>query len=374
MENAPMKTMKMTALVLGVGVAAFAAGCGQGDVDGGGSAHPDERATGEAAVAAPAKPVSDALPAGYVHVPNGVVAHQDCVHEIPNGASVDLDGNVTLGGKLVAHFDACTHPITRGKRPDGVDRDKSSGLDNPPGPSNWIEATWTNAPANDEFISSTSTFKVPAAPSKDNGQIVYLFPSIQGGGGIVQPVLQYGAFSGGTAGTGLNGSGGGLGSNSAWTYASWGVTSSNVYHSTGITVNAGDTLESQMVAWSQSNNFISWEIVATDQTTGGQTWAVVDFADGTSLWNNAQAAVLEAYGITSCSNFPSTGYNEFTYPTLSQSTYGSPWSSKQTTLAPNSAIWTALYYTNGLSSGYAGPACNFDDFVATTSNGTTLQY
>ncbi len=274
-----MKTMKMTALVLGVGVAAFAAGCGQGDVDGGGSAHPDERATGEAAVAAPAKPVSDALPAGYVHVPNGVVAHQDCVHEIPNGASVDLDGNVTLGGKLVAHFDACTHPITRGKRPDGVDRDKSSGLDNPPGPSNWIEATWTNAPANDEFISSTSTFKVPAAPSKDNGQIVYLFPSIQGGGGIVQP---------------------------AWTYASWGVTSSNVYHSTGITVNAGDTLESQMVAWSQSNNFISWEIVATDQTTGGQTWAVVDFADGTSLWNNAQAAVLEAYGLTSCSNFPST--------------------------------------------------------------------
>jgi hypothetical protein len=368
-----MKTMKTTALVFGVGVAALAAGCGQGDV-GSGSTNPDELTARDTSVAATAKPAADALPAGYVHVPNGVVAHQDCVHEIPNGASVDVDGNVTLGGKLVAHYEACGHPITLGRRADGIDRGKSAELSTPPGPSNWIEATWTNAPANDEFVSSTSTFTVPAAPSKDHGQIVYLFPSIQGGGGIVQPVLQYGAYGGGTAGTGLNGAGGSLGSNSAWTYAAWGVTSSNVYHSTGITVNAGDTLESQMVAWSQSNNFISWEIVATDKTTGGSTWAVVDFADGTSLWNNAQAAVLEAYGITSCSDFPSTGYNEFSYPTLSQSTYGSPWTGKQTTLAPNSAIWTALSYTNGLVSGYTGPACNFSDYVATTANGTTLNY
>ncbi len=367
-----MNTMKKTTvLVLGLGIAAIVplAGCSQGPD--GGATRPEE---GQAAAtpSSTAKASTD-LPEGYVHVPNGVVAHQDCVHEVPNGAKVDVNGNVTLGGKLVAHYDACPHALTRTARADGAQRDDGPGVGNAP-LSNWIEATWTNAPVNEEFISSSSTFTVPAAPSKSHGQIVYLFPSIQGGGGIVQPVLQWGAYSGGTAGTGYNGSGGSIGSNSAWTYAAWGVTASNVYHSTGITVNAGDTLESTMAAWSQGSGSISWEVVAGDKTTGGSTWAIIDFNDGTALWNNAQAAVLEAYGITSCSDFPSTGYNEFTYPTLSESTYGSPWSSKQTTLAPNSSIWTALYYTNGLNSGYTGPACSFQDYIATTSNGTTLNY
>ena len=63
---------------------------------------------------------------GWVQVP-GALTSPDCVHQIPSGATVDESdgptaGDVTLNGKLIAHYDTCRglhpHSSYRGSRPD----------------------------------------------------------------------------------------------------------------------------------------------------------------------------------------------------------------------------------------------------------------
>jgi hypothetical protein len=59
--------------------------------------------------------------AGWVHVPGGLLIRPECVHQVPNGASIDGDsGNVSLNGVVIAHWDKCAEPgiFTRPKPPD----------------------------------------------------------------------------------------------------------------------------------------------------------------------------------------------------------------------------------------------------------------
>src|SRR5580693_5155063 len=51
---------------------------------------------------------------GWVQVP-GALIRPDCVHEVPLGAKIGANGDITLAGSVVAHYDACPEPaiITR---------------------------------------------------------------------------------------------------------------------------------------------------------------------------------------------------------------------------------------------------------------------
>jgi hypothetical protein len=373
-------------------VTACAAGCSQAAVDGGSARNQAPATHDEASSAVAAKPAADVLPDGYVRVPGGVMAHPDCIHQIPSGAKVDVDDDVTLDGKLIGHFEKCGHPIRFSRRPhETADRRAPAGTKAPdpgPAPGGWVAASEANAPTNQQFVSSDSTFIVPSAPAtqKDTalssaGQTVFLFPSIQtaSGSAIVQPVLEWGPGGGTgggvTAGSGFGGNANAIGSTSSWTYAAYGVTPTSVYHGPGITVNAGDTLEAQMIATSQTSSVAGWEVIATDKTTGATDWMIVDFSTA-ELWSNAEAGALEVYNISQCSDFP--GGNPFTvfkYPTLEQATFGSPFGSKTTTISPSSSIWVDDTYLNGgINSTYTGPNCGFDATIGNTQYGTTIQY
>lgn len=95
----------------------------------------------------------------------------------------------------------------------------------------WIAwADWIDAGAS--MITYFSTvWIVPAAPSTQSGQLIYLFNALEDGPGndILQPVLQWG----------LSGAGGG----NYWAVASWYVDSSNHAFCTAATqLNVGDRL------------------------------------------------------------------------------------------------------------------------------------
>src|SRR6202142_4258140 len=44
---------------------------------------------------------------GWVQVP-GALIRPDCVHEVPMGAKIGANGDISLAGSVVAHYEACT--------------------------------------------------------------------------------------------------------------------------------------------------------------------------------------------------------------------------------------------------------------------------
>jgi hypothetical protein len=134
---------------------------------------------------------------------------------------------VTLNGQLIAHFDPCPENSISTRH-----------LVQDPGTGNgWVEAAqWDTAlksPDNIDYLYGYWT--VPAAP-KTSGALVYFFNGVEpnGGGWIIQPVLQYGD----------NGAFGG----DYWVFASWLVHSNTDYFvsSTVLSVNPGDKVNGSL--------------------------------------------------------------------------------------------------------------------------------
>jgi hypothetical protein len=133
---------------------------------------------------------------GWVQIP-GELIRPDCVHEIPNGARVEVEngqvtGDVTLNGARIAHYDACPEDaiITR-------PRGRTENLSNTPGTGNgWVEASlWdVSLSSSDNIDYVAGIWTVPSYPSS-NGALIYLFNGIvpSSDNWILQPVLQYGS-------------------------------------------------------------------------------------------------------------------------------------------------------------------------------------
>ena len=276
----------------------------------------------------------------WVQVP-GELIRPDCVHGIPNGATVEIgkdgevSGDVRLNGVLIAHYDDCPEaPILT--RPTAG----SEGLAHDPGTGNgWVEASnWlVDLGSGQNLDEVAGNWKVPSPPSV-NGATIFFFNGMEPSdyAWILQPVLQYG----------VSAAGGG----NYWAIASW-LVGSKAYWSPLETVNPGDSLRGYTKTTSVSNGTINWKVDAKDNTTGAYSY--LDAYSTGYQWTWALAGVLEAYGITSCSDFPANGKAVFTH---SDAYDGWP---NFDLLSP--AGWQASYWN------YGGPSCGFSVTAGTTS-------
>jgi hypothetical protein len=112
----------------------------------------------------------------WVHVP-GALFPSDCVHPIPDGATVDEPtGDVTLNGLFVAHYDPCpvppiwTRPVPPGT-PSSAQAEPSTG--------GWVEGAQANF-SSDNLAWLYSEWTVPENPS-DDGALLFLFQCSRAG-------------------------------------------------------------------------------------------------------------------------------------------------------------------------------------------------
>ncbi len=231
--------------------------------------------------------------AGGTHLPAGVVmtpmGPRDAakVHAVPNHASVEHDGTVKVDGRVVDKFEPLT---SRGATPD-VNVSPGTQV------ANWVESTNTNATniqGLQYFDSMNANFTVPALPRANDGQLIYLFPSVQNSDSILQPVLQYGN----------NGSFGG----NYWSLAVWlcysAASGTPCPHSTPITVSAGDQIQSFSVMLAIGGGSQTWQVTAIDTSVAGGPLTTATFNPDSAPYNTAQSAVLEAYNLQSCDDYP----------------------------------------------------------------------
>lgn len=139
-------------------------------------------------------------------------------------------------------------------------------------------------------------WNVPAAPTNQGSQTVYFFPGFENLSGstiiIMQPVLAWNQGGSGIAG---------------WSGASWNCCSvGNVYHSAYISV-TGSTISGDVggSGCSTSTGVCSnWQIVTYDWGSGAST--TLNTNSGGRVMNWTFGGVLEAYGVSSCNQFPGT--------------------------------------------------------------------
>ena len=219
----------------------------------------------------------EALQSGYQLTPFGLM-HPDCVHEV--------------GPDVVGTHAACTHPSVAERAdvltPEGRVVPATNG---------WVEAGWANMSTEARYMHAQ--FKVPSAPSSKGSQTIFFFPSLEpdGGTAITQPVLQWGSSTAGGC--------------QYWAIASWYVDGSGAQFSTLKRVSSGDQLDGLMQASNcNSDGSCTWTITTKDLTNGAST--VLNTSAGGNTYTLAQGAVLEAYGVSACSAYPSDGSLAFT--------------------------------------------------------------
>jgi hypothetical protein len=304
---------------------------------------------------------TSAVPAGWTRVPGGAMMRSDCVHEVPSGAKIELTGDVTLAGSLVAHFDPCPEsPIYLGAE-SGQATGSQPGLNNN---GVYVAAVQQQATlsSGDNLDFLDGSWTVPPNP-EDNGQeynpptTIYLWNGLLTSSqfGLMQPVLQWGPACGTNPGGTYTCFGGAY-----WLIASWLVTLGGAYVTYPTPqgkVNAGDTIYGGVELYNQSGSTLDYDIIAWDTTSNYSTWLAPSV---NGQWTWAVALMLEAWNVTYCDEFYSAvgvyvdnlvldhGYPNYT-------PYGSRWSGE-------------------VYSGYVGPNCQYTASYFLGTGALGLQY
>lgn len=221
----------------------------------------------------------------YVTTPFGLV-HSSCVTEVAEGSRI-ADPHTIVISDHTEKLSHCLHPMRHTRRP-------------PDAINGWVEAADWEAAATPQSLSTT--WVVPDIPTGPSGQLLYYFPSFmpQAQNRIIQPVLQYGV--------------GAAGGGNYWAIASWYVTSDTgqAKHSPLLQVSPGDTIVGTLTASACSGDgACDYTIVSADASSGESRTLVVS---ETVPYTSIQAAVLEAYNVSSCDQFPAS---ELTFSELS---------------------------------------------------------
>jgi hypothetical protein len=294
----------------------------------------------------------DQIPQDYVLTPGADLMHKDCVHQVPNGAVTHADLSVTLNGKTIAQYAACTHKRYRYAAP-GSGVVAAAGSGHAPGTGNgWVEAGWAYSTQTQFTHMSAGSWIVPANPTLNQGQTIFFFPSLTNDNSIIQPVLQWGpSVAGGGA---------------FWAYANWWVVGTTTkFVSVLQTASPGDTMIGSLDMTYLAATYQYWTITAQDASHGTTTSNSVEITEA-DPFNAAQSGVLEAYGVSSCSAFPSgsSGWTYFSQPVMYQGT----------TYTDRNLIVPAWFLFDYNSTGWTGPICNFAATTVDSHGNTTLDY
>jgi hypothetical protein len=216
---------------------------------------------------------SDANPAalqGKLPTPFGYV-DASCAHQVADGTKLSPE---TLAA---TH---CASPLV------GPSNTAGTGTIN-----GWVESAWGSSVKTPRRMSVTWT--VPPPPTKYDGGIIFFFPSYEpaDSSAIVQPVLQYGNSA--------------AGGGAYWALASWYVSSDGTAHFTKLAVvQPGDVIRGDLVSQCDGDN-CNVTISASDITSGASRSLTVAIS---VPFTSVQPAVLEAYGVTDCSELPGNGH------------------------------------------------------------------
>lgn len=165
----------------------------------------------------------------------------------------------------------------------------------------WVSFAYWNNNTGYPVSGFKTTWTVPAAPTTQDNQIVYLFNAllnnVQGQHsssdyGILQPVLQWGETA--------------AGGGPYWAIASWYVASTgHAYFTPLVPVNPGDTLIGVMELTGVSDGKYSY--VSAFEGVDTTTLVIQDISE--LMWCSE---TLEAYNIGQCSDYPASNCTAFT--------------------------------------------------------------
>ncbi|MDP9001099.1 MAG: hypothetical protein M3O46_13415 [Myxococcota bacterium] len=153
---------------------------------------------------------SSAPPPGYRRVPSGY-AHPSCIHEVPNGSTIDGDDVLDSSGAIVTHLEKCAYPsvMTAGH---AVVKDLGAPVPEPPvpGANGNLEEAYQHLPAGSSTWNDVQAVVTVPTWSGRHGETLFYWNGLQNTStrDFVQPVLQWGP---------ANGPGGG----DSWGIASW---------------------------------------------------------------------------------------------------------------------------------------------------------
>jgi hypothetical protein len=152
----------------------------------------------------------------------------------------------------------------------------------------WIAFAYWRNQTGSPITSFRTSWQVPARPTSDTGQTIFLFNAIEDAqmNDILQPVLQWGP----------SGAGGG----SFWSIASWYINpAGEAFHTDPVVVAEGTVLVGVMVLLDQRDGVFTYE-------------SFFDGVPSTALRVNGIAELvwasetLEAYNVTQCVDYPSS--------------------------------------------------------------------
>jgi hypothetical protein len=316
------------------------------------------------------------IPPGYIYTPGGVYVHSSCNHIVPNGAHIDRNMNVFVGGtldkttgaytggSLLTQLPPCSYPAILTRQPPGSNVKVGEGGVAPVA-YGWIESRWDEISAPNFFSGLTDILYVPTGSIYDEGspgepgQELFYFPAFEnaGGGEIIQPVLQWGSNA-------MNGNC----PNDGWGISdTWLVNGQmRVSSPPACGVNAGDEISSTIGNAGCTNGTCSWWLENCDVTQNFQICQAISF-DGDTPMVNAVEGALEAYGVVQCADFPngSNGYIAFEQTVVYENGGGS------VSVSSCSSGQTHGCWFNDPANGIS-PSCSYN--IDAFSGGTTLTF
>jgi len=230
------------------------------------------------------------MTADYVRTPHGYF-HASCVQHVDQSEELQEDGSIKRADGKIRAVAQCAYPrfLHNGTRVEA--KDTATHL--PEVYNGYLQLV--SATLNSGTNELTAYMTVPPNPSSQSGQTLYFFPGLQDAQDVIsilQPVLGWDGY----------------GANN-WTIASWNCCKSGTtYVGNNVVVKVGDLIYGTMVNTSGQN----WTITATDETNTSLASATLKTKGYSQVFDWVFAGALEAYGVSSCSQFPSSGPIKFT--------------------------------------------------------------
>ncbi len=237
------------------------------------------------------------VPLDYVVTPNGLF-HSSCVVKVEENDLITADGEVRHADGSVRAAMVCAHPRfdRAGKLIAFAGNDESVP---PPAFDGWVASSNSDYNVTPPAKRMISNFTVPSGPRTAAGQVLYFFPGLEATANlqtILQPVLAWNGFG-----------------DSAWTMTNWNCCKNGTtFHGGTISVSTGHKIHGAMRGSNCQSNGVcpNWQITSTDNTTGQKTSFSTDAYDQAFNWYFG--GVMEVYGVSQCSQYPSNGSIKFT--------------------------------------------------------------